>query len=232
MREGPVLKEFPDRSSASAAAASTIAESLRASLDRKARASVVVSGGSTPKQCFENLSAERLDWNGICIVPSDERWVSPDDENSNEHLIRSHLMQGPARAAQLLPLYRAGLEPGQAADVIGADLHGAERPFSCALLGMGEDGHFASLFPDFDGLVEALDTRSEQQCVMVRTDGSPFLRISLTLSALLDSCALVLLFFGHAKRRVFQQALAGDSRYPVEALLAQDTVPVTAIWAP
>jgi 6-phosphogluconolactonase len=97
---------------------------------------------------------------------------------------------------------------------------------------MGEDGHFASLFPDFEDLEEALDPESRDQCVMVRTAGSPYLRISLTLSALLDSNSIVLLFFGQAKRRVFEAAAAGASNYPVAALLAQDTVPVTVIWAP
>ena len=232
MRSGLVFKEFPDRSSASAAASAMMAESLRATLLRKERASLVVSGGSTPKECFEALSSALLDWTRVCIVPSDERWVSPDNESSNELLIRNHLMQGPAAAAQLLSLFRSGFDPDRAPAVIGLELHGLERPFSCVLLGMGEDGHFASLFPDFEGLSRALDTGNTEQCVIVRTAASPFPRISLTLSALLDSPMVMLLIFGAAKRLVLQKAMDRESGYPVEALLSQMDASVAALWAP
>ena len=227
-----VFKEFPDRESASIAAAELIAQTLEESLAGGSDASLVVSGGSTPKQCFNALSLAELDWSRVHIVPSDERWVDPGDENSNERLIRGQLMQGPAAAAQLLTFFRTGIDPSDAPGVIGPELRDLVRPFGCALLGMGEDGHFASLFPDFDGLSVALEPTGTEQCTMVTTSGSPFLRISLTLSALLDTSLLVLLFFGEAKRHVFQQAAAGEGNYPVEALFTQDDVPVTVIWAP
>jgi 6-phosphogluconolactonase len=227
-----VLNEYPERQSASVAAAQLLAESLRKALHVAGDAGLVVSGGSTPQQCFRSLSGERLDWSHVTIVPSDERWVEPGDESSNERLIRSQLMQGPAAKARLLTFYREDLDAAQAPAIIGPELERLARPFACALLGMGEDGHFASLFPDFDGLDEALDTTSAAQCTMVRTVGSPYLRISLTLAPLLDSSAIVLLFFGDAKRRIFEAAAGGGTAFPVEALLSQDSVPVTIIWAP
>jgi 6-phosphogluconolactonase len=95
---------------------------------------------------------------------------------------------------------------------------------------MGADGHFASLFPDFDGLREALDPASGKRCVLVKTAASPLLRISLTLSALLYSAEVALLFFGEEKRAVFEQARDGGD-FPVRALLAQSAVPVTVFWA-
>ena len=97
---------------------------------------------------------------------------------------------------------------------------------------MGEDGHFASLFPDFEGLKQALNPLNERACIMVQTVGSPHLRISLTLSALLNSAHIVLLIFGEAKRHVFEAASTGDSAYPVEALLQHASTPLTVIWAP
>lgn len=227
-----IFKEFLSREAASEAAADLIAQSLADALGDAHNASLVVSGGSTPKQCFNLLSEKVLDWSRVHIAPSDERWVDPVDENSNEHLIRSQLMQGPAEAAHLLSFYRAGVEAAAAPGLIGPELHDLPRPFSCVLLGMGEDGHFASLFPDFDGLTAALDTSATKQCTSVKTSGSPFLRISLTLSALLDTSVLVLLFFGEAKRAVLQQAVSGEGDYPVQALLSQNQVPVTVIWAP
>jgi len=139
-------------------------------------------------------------------------------------LIRECLLQGAASGAQLLPLY----QPGQDTP---PDL-GHLLPFSCALLGMGADGHFASLFPDFDGLTEALDVAAPPRTVAVHTAASPHPRISLSLSALVRSQCVVLLMFGEDKRAVYQAALAGEAFYPVTALLALDDLPLTTVWAP
>jgi len=217
---------------ASAAAADMLAKGLRGALEGDGLASLVVSGGTTPQECFLNLSRHDLDWSRVTIVPSDERWVEPHCETSNEHLIRTRLMQGPATAARLLSFYLEELNAEEAPGVITSELDRLARPFACTLLGMGEDGHFASLFPDFSGLDQALDPENPNQCLMVRTAGSPYLRISLTFSALLESSAIVLLFFGAAKRRVYEAAAAGDTGYPAAALLSQEKVPVTVIWAP
>jgi 6-phosphogluconolactonase len=116
--------------------------------------------------------------------------------------------------------------------VIEQDLMMMEQPFSAVLLGMGEDGHFASLFPDFEGLPEALDPDGKSQCIMVRTAGSPYVRISLTLSAMLASAEIVLLMFGEAKRAVFDKARQCKGNYPVEALIKHTRCPLTVFWAP
>ncbi len=226
------FREFRDRSEASAAAAAILASQLRRALARSAEASLVVSGGITPQECFLNLSRQALDWSRVTVVPSDERWVEPHNQSSNEHLIHTRLLLGPASAARLLSFYMEELQAEEAPEVISGQLRRLPRPFACALLGMGEDGHFASLFPDFEGLAGALDPAGSDQCMTVRTAGSPYVRISLTLPALLDSNAIVLLFFGAAKRRVYEAALGGNPAYPVAALLSQDKVPVTVIWAP
>ena len=97
---------------------------------------------------------------------------------------------------------------------------------------MGADGHFASLFPDFDGLADALDTDSSPRALEVRTQASPHPRISLSLSALMRTAVPLLLMFGDDKRRVYEAARAGESRFPVSALLAKTPVPLTVVWAP
>jgi 6-phosphogluconolactonase len=226
------FRAFADRSSASRAAAELLAARLREDLEHGAHASLVVSGGSTPGTCFDLLSRAVLDWARVTIVPSDERWVPAADLNSNEGLIRRTLLQNAAAAARLLPLYRPGLDPAAAPAAVEGDLRALTQPFSAALLGMGADGHFASLFPDFAGLARALDPESGERCILVRTSGSPLLRISLTLSALLRTAHVGLLFFGADKRAVFEQALAGAGDLPLASLLAQPAVPVTALWAP
>lgn len=225
---------FESRSAASAAAAELLAGLVKTALTSEpaAQASLVVSGGSTPGPCFDLLSAEPLDWSRVTVLPSDERWVAADDADSNEHLIRRRLLQGRAQQGKVLSFFRTGVEAAQAPPLIEKDLAGLTQPFSASLLGMGEDGHFASLFPDFDGLKQALDPNGKAACVMVQTAGSPHLRISLTLSALLNSMHTVLLIFGEAKRNVFEAAIAGGSAYPIEALMHQTRKPLTVIWAP
>lgn len=228
------FRSFKSRADASSAAAELLSGLIRKALTSTptAQASLVVSGGTTPGPCFDLLSAEQLDWSRVTVLPSDERWVSADDPDSNERLIRERLLQGRAAEGNVLPFFRADVDAAQAPALIEQDLSGITQPFSATLLGMGEDGHFASLFPDFNGLPEVLDPHGKAACVMVQTAGSPHLRISLTLSALLNAEHTVLLIFGEAKRAVFEAANAGGSSYPVDALLHQSRHPLTVIWAP
>lgn len=228
------FRAFENRPEATAAAAGLLAGLVGGVLDQSpdAEASLVVSGGSTPGPCFDLMSATPLDWSRVTVVPSDERWVPADHADSNERLIRKRLLTNRAIEGKILPLFRAGTDPSQAPLLIENDLAGIAQPFSAVLLGMGEDGHFASLFPDFDGLQKALDPGNKPACALVQTAGSPHLRISLTLSALLNCSHMVLLIFGEAKREVFESASTGGSAYPVEALLRETRKPMTVIWAP
>ena len=232
---GPLdFRVFENRLAASNAAADLLASLVRNGLASEpgAQSSLVVSGGSTPGPCFDRLSVESIDWSRVTVVPSDERWVSSDDPDSNEHLIRARLLQGRASGGKVLSFFREGVGASQAPGLIEEDLRRLKRPFGATLLGMGEDGHFASLFPDFEGLQKALDPHGSAQCITVKTAGSPYQRISLTLSALLDSVHTVLLIFGEVKRNVFESANAGGTTYPIEALLRHTRRPLTVIWAP
>ena len=228
------FQAFASRAAASRATADMLAAGLASALEEspQAGASLVVSGGSTPGPCFAHLSTRPLDWPRVSVVPSDERWVPAQDPASNEGLIRRQLLKGQASQARILSFFREGIGAEQAPKLIEQDLSTLPRPFSASLLGMGEDGHFASLFPDFTGLPEALDPQGAAKCITVQTAGSPHVRISLTLSALLDSAAIVLLVFGASKRRVLESARAGGSGYPVEALLRHARCPLSVMWAP
>ncbi|MDH3751226.1 MAG: 6-phosphogluconolactonase, partial [Gammaproteobacteria bacterium] len=105
-------------------------------------------------------------------------------------------------------------------------------PFACSLVGMGEDGHFASLFPDADHLDQGLDVDSLHLCLPVKTATSSHPRLTLTLAALSRSDVVVLLFFGDAKRDVYERAKTGPDVYPVSGLLLQKRAPVHLFWAP
>lgn len=228
------FRAFDNRQAASIAAADLLASLVSNSLasDQQSQASLVVSGGSTPGACFDQLSAKSLDWSRVTVVPSDERWLPGDDPDSNERLIRTRLLKGRAEQGEVLSFFRQGVTAAQAPALIEQDLNSLRRPFSASLLGMGEDGHFASLFPDFSDLDKALDPHGASHCITVQTASSPHLRISLTLSVLLDSAHIVLLIFGETKREVFEAANTGGSTYPVEALLQHARNPLTVVWAP
>ncbi|KAA9130461.1 6-phosphogluconolactonase [Marinihelvus fidelis] len=232
MTSAPELIACEDRAEASRVAADLLGGAIAARLKTMTSTSLVVSGGTTPGDCFDLLACRPLDWGRVTVLPSDERWVPASSPDSNEALVRSRLLRARAANGQFLPLFREGIEPEAAPPVVAADIAALPPPHAAVLLGMGADGHFASLFPDFDGLEAALDTSAAPGCVAVRTDGSPHPRISLDLPALLLTDTLVLLFFGDEKRAVYNQALAGEGGYPVQALLAQRQVPVQAVWAP
>jgi 6-phosphogluconolactonase len=223
---------FKTREEASVAAAEAIAERLTARLDVQSGASLVVSGGTTPDRCFDLLSEKPLDWQRTHIVLSDERWVPPDDEASNERLVRDALLKGEALPAKLLSVFSMTTGIQARCDEIDQQIRLGPFPFACSLLGMGEDGHFASLFPDAENLEEGVDVDSEQLCIPVTTAASPHPRVSLTLAALARSDAIALLMFGEKKLEVYEQAKGKGSKLPVAHLLKQKQAPVHVYWAP
>ena len=223
---------FETREEASVAAAEAIAERLAARLDAQSGASVVVSGGTTPDRCFDLLSEKPLDWRRTQIVLSDERWVPPDDDASNERLVRDALLKGEAVPAKLLSVFSMTTGIQARCDEIDQQIRLGPFPFACSLLGMGEDGHFASLFPDAENLEEGVDVDGEQLCIPVTTAASPHPRVSLTLAALARSDAIVLLMFGDNKLEVYEQAKRKGSKLPVAHLLKQKKAPVHVYWAP
>jgi 6-phosphogluconolactonase len=223
---------FESRDAASLAAADEIAKRLAGRLELQPKASLVVSGGTTPKRCFNELAKTALDWPRVHVLLSDERWVPPDDDDSNEKLVRDTLLQGYAEGAELLPVFSTTTTIERRCDEIDRQIRLLPFPFACALLGMGEDGHFASLFPDADNLSEGLDVDNERLCIAVNTDASPHPRVSLTLAALARSDSIVLLMFGDKKREIYEQAKSKGSDLPVARLLKQKKAPVNVYWAP
>jgi len=226
------VHEFGDRLSASEGVADWIAAALRNALEGQESASLVVSGGRTPRDCFFVLSNTELDWSRVSIFLSDERCVPPDHEDSNEGLVRRTLATGRARDAEVVPIYRPGEDPAGQCGPLARRLRAEPAPFAAVLLGMGADGHFASLFPDAPTPAAGLDLASAPPCLPVTTAASPHPRITLTLPTLLRTDTLILLAFGQAKRDVLEDAAAGRGDYPVQVLLAQQRTPLTIAWAP
>ena len=223
---------FETRQEASAAAARRIATRLETKLQAQGRASLVVSGGTTPGLCFAELSGMAMDWANVHVLMSDERWVPADHDDSNEKLVRTTLLQKYAADAQLLPIYKAGTDIEERCEELDSTIRLRPFPFACVLLGMGEDGHFASLFPDAQNLQEGLNSDGSRLCLPIHTAASPHARVSLTLAAISRSDEVVLLIFGEEKRRVYEQAKSSGNTFPVACLLKQKRAPVSVYWAP
>ena len=223
---------FATRDQASIEAAGRISAAIARRTSAQDRVAVVVSGGSTPTRCFVELAATEIDWAQIDVYLSDERWVPADHHCSNEKLVNENLLSACAREATLHGAYREGLPIRQRCSEIDADLRQLSFPFASVLLGMGTDGHFASLFPDLDELTAATKLDGETLCIPVFTDASSYPRISLTLSALCRSDEIILLIFGDEKWQTLDRARRSDDACPVSRLLLQDLTPVHVFWAP
>jgi len=221
---------FETRLEASVAAAKRIAELLAHRLENQARASIIVSGGTTPGQCLAALAKTPLDWQRVQVAMSDERWVPADHEDSNEKLVRESLLIYEAATAELLPVYAAGVSPEQRCEALQNPL--PVLPFACSLIGMGADGHFASLFPDAEQLALGLDVECGRLYIPVTTGASPHPRISMTLAGISRSDEIALLFFGEEKLDVYKKALESTNGFPVSQLIRQKRAPVRLFWAP
>lgn len=232
------LEKFQDKHVMTTALAVTIAQRLQNALDVNGVASLVVSGGSTPKLLFEQLSQQPLAWHKVSISLCDERWVDPDSPDSNEFLVRNTLLVDQAAEAQFVPLKTRHDTPEAGQSMLQQNLENMPSPFDIVLLGMGEDGHTASLFPSAENLNKALDMNSGLQCTALTPaelpSHAPYPRMTMTLPRLLNSQWLVLLLTGASKMEVYEQALAGDdyNEMPVRAVLKQTQTPITTYWAP
>jgi len=226
-------RQFSSSSDAAQALADAIAQALTAALDARGRASLVVSGGRSPIEFFHCLRDAALDWSRVWITLADERWVPDTDPDSNAGLVKQHLLQGAATAAHFLPLWNGAATPAAAITERSLPWQ-LPRPFDAVVLGMGEDGHTASLFPGAAGLADALDPAGPALLAAIDPPAAPHPRLSLTLAALLGSRHIHLPLAGAAKRAVFARALADCDplRLPVAAVLCQSAVPVTAYLSP
>jgi 6-phosphogluconolactonase len=230
----PPTTKFADSGSLSRALSSQLAANLSVAIAARGLASLVVSGGKSPIKMFELLRAESLDWSRVCIALADERWVDPTDPDSNEKLVRDVLLKGPAAAARFIGLKNGAPTPDLGAVSAWETFARVPRPFDAVVLGMGDDGHTASLFPRSPNLPSAINPSAVAGCVGMWSPVAPHPRLSLNLSALLDSRRIVLLITGAQKWNTFSAASAEGpvQDMPIRAVLRQHRTPVEVMWAP
>ncbi|MET0293676.1 MAG: 6-phosphogluconolactonase [Phenylobacterium sp.] len=227
-----MIETYASQTAAADAAAAALERGLAEGLRIRGRASLAATGGRSPAPVYQRLRTAPIDWARVVVTLTDERWTDPMGEHSNERLVREHLLTGAAGRAHLVPLWSQAAGPDAAAQA-AEPLLAALRPFDAVLLGMGEDGHIASLFPGSPVLAAGLDPNGARLALGVEEPhgAPPLARITLTLAALSAARSVVILISGSEKRAVVEAALAGEE-LPVRALLCQEAGPVRVLWAP
>ena len=226
------MLEFENASALDIALSEKVSGLLGASIASQGSASLVVSGGRTPMGFFHLLSQQPLDWSKVTVLLADERWVNADHADSNEKLVRENLLINEASQANYLALKNSAdqavdgeAECEKALAELGA--------FTVLILGMGDDGHTASLFPGSDALAAGLDMNSGRDCIAVTPLNAPHQRMSLTLPRLLNSQQIVINISGASKQQVLSQAQSGDDvmELPIRSILQQQRAPLSIYWA-
>ena len=190
--------------------ASKIADHLSLAIAERGAASLIVSGGSSPLAIFKALTAMKIDWAKVTISLVDDRDVPADHTDSNELLLQTHLLKGEIASANFISLAR---DPDKVAMIA--------RPFDVMLLGMGTDGHFASLFPDMISDEAAFGPGAAPTILRTGIKGSPaHPRVTMNLAMILQSSHIYLLVNGAAKTAVFADA-QHNHNLPIAALLQQ-----------
>ena len=227
--------EYDDAAELADAIAGDIQFVIESAIDARGSAVVALAGGKTPLPAYEKLAKAKLDWKRVTIVPGDERIVPLGDPLSNVTALGRIFIPKGARVMPIVPKaiddYKAA---GRSADALMQDLH---WPLDLCLLGVGGDGHTASIFPgpDFD---EALNGPKERRALGVMPDPlppeAPVARVTLSRQAIVSAKALMIAVSGKEKRKVLEDAIkqGAGSTYPIGRVLADAELPVDIHWAP
>ncbi|WDE09666.1 6-phosphogluconolactonase [Thalassomonas haliotis] len=227
------INEFNEKSALDNALADKVAGLLSQAIEAKGKASIAVSGGSTPKGFFKALSQKDLPWKKVTITLADERWVNLDDDASNTKLVHEHLLQNNASEAKFFHLKQGEVLTDETLTDLNLAAKSSLLPLDVLILGMGEDGHTASLFPCSDEIHTGLAQDNPDALLKVQPKTAPHQRISFTFSSLLKSEAVFLHIAGAGKKQVLNKALAGQQilEMPVRAFLQHPQVNTQVFWA-
>ena len=214
------------------ALAEDVAAILAKGVEERDRAVLVVSGGSTPLGFFRRLSKQSIAWPKVTVTLADERWVDPAHEDSNENLVRENLLINEAKSASFLALKSADATPEEGEATLDRALEGLGA-FDAVVLGMGVDGHTASLFPQSSALKQGLDMHSDKSAIAVDPVTAPYQRMSMTLPRLLKTQNLIIHITGKEKREILERAGTEQTTttHPISAVLQQNSVPISLYWA-
>jgi 6-phosphogluconolactonase len=215
------VREYADGAALAQDFADWSAELLRAAVEARGMALLIVSGGSTPKRYFAELARRDIDWSRVAVTLADERRVPDDSPRSNAKLVRETLLQGGAAKAQFCPLADSRVAHDQEVAAAATRVAHLPLPADLAVLGMGEDGHTASWFPHAAGLADAIDPAARALVAAMAAPDGLEPRLTLTGRALLRARALALQIEGPKKAEVYARAQADGpvEDMPIRAVL-------------
>ena len=227
------LNNFDSREQLDLTLADKVSEILQQAISDKGKASIAVSGGSTPKGFFKELSNKDIQWNKVTITLADERWVDIHSADSNTRLVHENLLQNKASEANFFHLKQGE----ELCDETLADLNVAANntllPLDVLILGMGEDGHTASIFPCSAQIKQALDINNESALMKVEPTTATHQRITFSFASLSQSKNIFLHLCGNNKKQVLDKALNGDDVFdmPIRKFLQTDNIDTQVYWA-
>lgn len=217
------LITYPTREILWSRLAASICGALCEAVDTKTSASIALPGGGTPRPLFDHMAEARaVSWSRVTVLPTDERWLPPGDPQTNEHLLRERLKVDHAAPLRLLSLRSDHATPALAAGAAGRMLAREKAlPLDLCVLGLGEDGHVASLIAGATGYDSAMADGAEA-VVAIHAPGAAGAadRISLSFREIRASRRVILVFLGETKRAVFEAA----SLSPLRELLERTSV--------
>jgi len=204
--------------------ASDIVAKLKNAIATKGQAVLLVSGGRSPIALFEQLSQANVQWDKVIISLVDDRWVGPTHESSNENLVNQYLLVNKAAAARFIGLVADGESAFDNIEQSIAKISDIKE-IDVMILGMGEDGHTASIFPCCEQLTDAMSKDNQQRLIATQPTTAPFERVSFTLNEILAAKQVYLPLNGENKVRVFEQAqqLEDLAKMPISAVIKQHT---------
>lgn len=215
------LHTFEDQERLVVALSESIAKRLSEAIEEKGVATLLVSGGNTPKPLFKSLSNTPIAWENVRVGLVDERWIPTSDDASNEKLVHEHLLQNKAKSATFVGMYHESEDMPSAELACSSKIKASLYPFDVVILGMGADAHTASLFPHNEALEKAFDMQNESLCISMMPSTAPHMRMSLTRKAILSAKHIYLHIEGEEKFGVYEEALGGDDIYtmPIRSIL-------------
>jgi 6-phosphogluconolactonase len=228
------FQEYNDRNILARDLATAVAGALARRIAAAGQAWLAVSGGSTPERFFKQLSSSEIEWDKVIVTLVDERCITPSCARSNMGLVARLLLQDRAASAKFIPLYEdAAITPEQAVRRAESILSECGQIDAC-ILGMGMDGHTASLFPDGDNLVKAMDMNSTAHVSTMRAPAAKEPRLTLTLPVILGSRFLALHIEGEEKRAVYEKACDPGPvlEMPIRAVIRNAGERLEVYWAP